>query len=242
MPEEYDGGGLGMAALSMVGEEISAAGCSLLLIVVSPAIAGSILTRHGSPEQKDRWLRGIGRGTTKIAFAITEPDAGTNSHNLSTSLRRDGKRFLLNGQKTYISAVEHADAVLVVARLRNADGTLGLPGLAIVDVDAPGFTRTKIPMPHIGPDHQWQLFFEDVEVSRGPPDRRGAGRAGRGLRRPQPGADHGRLGGRRGGRGWRCPGPRTTRVSAGCGGARSERTRGCRIRWRRPRSSWSWRG
>ena len=165
IPEEYDGGGLGMAALSMVGEEIAAAGCSLLLIVVSPAIAGSILARHGDPEQKDRWLRGIGQGTTKVAFAITEPDAGTNSHNLSTSLRRDGKRFLLNGQKTYISAVEHADAVLVVGRVRNADGQLGLPALAIVDVDAPGFTRTQIPMPNIGPDHQWQLFFEDVEVT-----------------------------------------------------------------------------
>ena len=164
IPEEYDGGGLGMGALSAVGEEIGAAGCSLLLIVVSPAIAGSILTRHGTPEQKDRWLRGIGAGTTKLAFAITEPDAGTNSHNLSTSLKRDGKRFLLNGQKTYISGVEAADAVLVVARTRNEDGSLGLPSLAIVDVDAPGFTRTRIPMPHLGPDHQWQLFFEDVEV------------------------------------------------------------------------------
>jgi hypothetical protein len=165
IPEEYDGGGLGMAALSMVGEEISAAGCSLLLIVVSPAIAGSILTRHGSQEQKERWLRGIGRGTTKIAFAITEPDAGTNSHNLSTSLKPDGKGFRLNGQKTYISAVEHADHVLVVARLRGEDGSLGLPVLAIVDVDAPGFTRTQIPMPNVGPDAQWQLFFDDVEVS-----------------------------------------------------------------------------
>jgi len=166
VPEEYDGGGLGMAALSMVGEEISRAGCSLLLIVVSPAIAGSILTRHGSPEQKDRWLRGIGQGTTKIAFAITEPDAGTNSHNLSTSLKPDGAgSFRLNGQKTYISAVEHADHVLVVARLRGADGNLGLPVLAIVDVDAPGFTRTQIPMPDVGPDKQWQLFFDNVEVT-----------------------------------------------------------------------------
>ena len=125
IPEEYGGGGLGMAALSAVGEEISAAGCSLLLIVVSPAIAGSILTRHATPEQKERWLRGIGAGTTKLAFAITEPDAGTNSHNLSTSLQRDGDRFLLNGQKTYISGVEDADAVLVVARGRNDDGSLG---------------------------------------------------------------------------------------------------------------------
>ncbi len=164
IPEEYGGGGLGMAALAMVGEEIAGAGCSLLLIVVSPAIAGSILTRHGSPEQQDRWLRGIGAGTVKLAFAITEPDAGTNSHNLSTSLRREGDRFLLNGQKTYISGVEEADAVLVVARTRNPDGSLGLPSLAIVDVDAPGFTRDKIPMPYLGPDSQWTLFFEDVEL------------------------------------------------------------------------------
>jgi alkylation response protein AidB-like acyl-CoA dehydrogenase len=165
IPEEYDGGGLGMAALSMVGEEISRAGCSLLLIVVSPAIAGSILAAHGDEEQKERWLRGIGRGTTKIAFAITEPDAGTNSHNLSTSLKPDGDHFRLNGQKTYISAVEHADHVLVVARLRGKDGSLGLPVLAIVDVDAPGFTRTRIPMPDVGPDSQWQLFFDDVEIT-----------------------------------------------------------------------------
>ena len=164
IPEEYGGGGLGMAALSAVGEEISAAGCALLLIVVSPAIVGSILARHGTPEQKERWLRGIGAGTTKVAFAITEPDAGTNSHNLSTSLQRDGDGFLLNGQKTYISGVEDADAVLVVARGRNADGTLGLPCLAVVDVDAPGFTRDPIPMPHLGPDKQWKLFFDDVEV------------------------------------------------------------------------------
>src|SRR4051794_33078738 len=71
IPEEGDGGGLGMTALSWVGEEIVAAGCSLLLIVVSPAIVGSILSRHGNEAQKERWLRGIGQGTTKIAFAIT---------------------------------------------------------------------------------------------------------------------------------------------------------------------------
>jgi alkylation response protein AidB-like acyl-CoA dehydrogenase len=164
IPEEYEGGGLGMTALSWVGEEIAAAGCSLLLIVVSPAIVGNILAKHGTLDQKDRWLRGIGRGTTKIAFAITESDAGSNSHNLSTSLRRDGHRFVLNGQKTYISAVEDADAVLVVARTRLADGKLGLPSLAIVDVDAPGFTRQPIPMAVRGADRQWTLFFDDVEL------------------------------------------------------------------------------
>jgi alkylation response protein AidB-like acyl-CoA dehydrogenase len=164
LPEEWGGGGLGMSSLAAVGEEISAAGSSLLLIVVSPAIVGSILARHGTDEQKERWLRGIAAGTTKIAFAITEPDAGTNSHNLSTALERRDGRLLLKGQKTYISGIEHADAVLVVARSRLPEGGLGLPSLAIVDVDAPGFTRDAIPMPYVGPDKQWQLFFDDVEV------------------------------------------------------------------------------
>src|SRR3954469_9142676 len=59
IPEEYDGGGLGMPAHAMVGEEIAASGCSLLLIVVSPAIVGSILAKHGTPDQKERWLRPI---------------------------------------------------------------------------------------------------------------------------------------------------------------------------------------
>jgi alkylation response protein AidB-like acyl-CoA dehydrogenase len=164
LPEEWGGGGLGMAALATVGEEISASGNSLLLIVVSPAIAGSILARHGSDDQKERWLRGIAAGTTRLAFAITEPDAGTNSHNLQTSLERKGDRFVLRGQKTFISGVEFADAVLVVARSRNPDGALGLPSLCIVDVDSPGFTRERIPMPYLGPDYQWQLFFDDVEL------------------------------------------------------------------------------
>jgi alkylation response protein AidB-like acyl-CoA dehydrogenase len=164
LPEEYGGGGLGMSALAAVAEEMTAAGCSLLLIVVSPAIAGSILAKHGSAEQRDVWLRGIAAGTTKVAFAITEPDAGTNSHNLATSLRRDNGRYVLNGQKTFISGVEAADAILVVARTKHADGTLGLPSLAIVDVDAPGMSREQIPMPHIGPDRQWTLFFDDVAV------------------------------------------------------------------------------
>ena len=170
LPEEWGGGGLGMTGLAAVGEEIASAGKSLLLIVVSPAIVGNILARHGTDQQKERWLRGIAAGTTKIAFAITEPDAGTNSHNLSTSVERRrggggaGAQLVLRGQKTYISGVEHAEAVLVVARSRLPDGSLGLPIQPIVDVDSPGFTRDEIPMPYLGPDKQWTLFFDDVEL------------------------------------------------------------------------------
>ena len=164
LPEEYGGGGLGMSALAAVGEEISATGCSLLLIVVSPAIVGSILVRHGNEEQKDRWLRGIAAGTTKIAFAITEPGAGSNSHNLSTSARRSNGGYVLRGEKTYISGVEDSDAILVVTRAREDDGNLGLPLLFIVDSDAAGLTRQHIPTALRAPDKQWTLFFDDVEV------------------------------------------------------------------------------
>ena len=191
IPEQWGGGGLGMSALAAVGEEITASGSSLLLIVVSPAIVGSILARHGTPVQNDRWLRGIAAGTTKVAFAITEADAGTNSHNLSTSLERRGDRFVLRGQKTYISGVEHADAVLVVARSRMPDGTLGLPSLCLVDVDAPGFTREAIPMPYIGPGSAVDALLRRGGARRGAPHRRRGRRARAGVRRAQPGADHG---------------------------------------------------
>lgn len=184
VPEEWGGGGMGITGLSWVAEECGAAGVQLLMLVVSPAITGSILIQHGTEEQKQRWLRGIAAGTTRVAFAITEPDAGTNSHNLRTELRqpdgarparrgepgwrargrRAGNRYLLSGQKVFISAVEDADAVLVVARLRGQDGNLGQLCMCIVDVDAPGFTRDVIPMPFLGPDRQWQLFFDRVEV------------------------------------------------------------------------------
>jgi len=159
IPEEYGGGGRGMTELAAVGEELAAAGCSLLLLVVSPAIAGSILARHGSEEQKDRWLRGIAAGTTKIAFAVTEPDAGTNTHKISTRAQPDGSGgFRIRGQKVFISGVEDAEALMVVTRME--DGV----GVFIVDTDAEGLSRTEIPTAPKGADKQWQLFFDDVAV------------------------------------------------------------------------------
>ncbi len=164
LPERYGGGGLGMAGLAAVAEEVSAAGCSLLLIVVSPAIVGSILVRHGTERQREEWLPGIAAGTTRVAFAITEPDAGSNSHQISTSARRVDGGYALRGTKTYISGVEDAQAILVVARQRMDDGTLGLPMLFLVDSDAKGLERQHIPTALRGADKQWQLFFDNVEV------------------------------------------------------------------------------
>src|SRR3990172_10133896 len=110
VPEEYGGGGLGIGALAAVCEELAASGCPLLLLVVSPAIGGSILARHGTPEQKKTWLPALAAGTKKIVFAITEPDAGSNSHNLATTATRERGAYRLRGTKVFISGVDEAEA------------------------------------------------------------------------------------------------------------------------------------
>jgi alkylation response protein AidB-like acyl-CoA dehydrogenase len=164
VPEEYGGGGHGIVELAIVAEELAAAGCPLLLIVVSPAICATVIGRSGTTEQKERWLPGLASGAVKMAFAITEPDAGSNSHKLSTVATRDGSDWVLSGRKTYISGVDEADAVLVVGRAEDArTGTLR-PALAIVPTDAPGFEKTLIPVEITGPEKQFALFLDGVRL------------------------------------------------------------------------------
>jgi alkylation response protein AidB-like acyl-CoA dehydrogenase len=85
LPEEYGGGGMGLTALSIVAEEAAAAGCPEIMLMISPGIVGSVLARHATSGQKQRWLAPMAAGTCKIAFAITEPDAGSNSHHIATT-------------------------------------------------------------------------------------------------------------------------------------------------------------
>jgi alkylation response protein AidB-like acyl-CoA dehydrogenase len=164
VPEEYGGGGHGIVELAIVAEELAAAGCPLLLIVVSPAICATVIARSGTTEQKEHWLPGLASGTLRMAFAITEPDAGSNSHKLSTIATRDGSDWVLSGRKTYISGVDEADAVLVVGRAEDArTGTLR-PALAVVPTDAPGFEKTLIPVEITGPEKQFALFLDGVRL------------------------------------------------------------------------------
>ena len=87
--EQYGGGG-GFVDTAIVLEETAAQGCPLQYIVISPTICGTILDHHGSDALKQRWLGGIADGTLKMCFAITEPDAGTNTHTISTTATPDG--------------------------------------------------------------------------------------------------------------------------------------------------------
>jgi alkylation response protein AidB-like acyl-CoA dehydrogenase len=168
LPEEYGGGGGGMYELALVLEELSAAGCSQLMMVVSPAICGTVIGRYGTDEQKQRWLPGIADGSIVMAFGITEPDAGSNSHNITTTARRDGAGggWLLTGRKVYVSGVDRADAVLIVSRAadeHSRDGRLK-PALFAMPTDSAGFEYRPIEMDIATTDKQFLLFLDDVRL------------------------------------------------------------------------------
>jgi alkylation response protein AidB-like acyl-CoA dehydrogenase len=164
IPEEYGGGGGGIGDIAAVCEELAAQGCPLLLMVVSPAICGTIITRYGTEEQKQRWLPGICDGTGTMAFAITEPDAGSNSHRITTTGRRDGDEWLLKGQKVFISGMDEAANVLVVARAEDSKTGKLKPCLFVVPTDAKGLTYQHIPMEFTSPEWQFQVFIDDVRL------------------------------------------------------------------------------
>jgi alkylation response protein AidB-like acyl-CoA dehydrogenase len=164
IPEQYGGGGGGIGDVAAVCEELAAQGCPLLMMVVSPAICGTVISRFGTEEQKQRWLPGIADGTETMAFAITEPDAGTNSHNITTTARRDGDEWVLKGQKIYISGVDEAKNVLVVARTEDARTGKLKACLFVVPTDAAGFEYQAIPMEIVSPESQFQVFIDDVRL------------------------------------------------------------------------------
>jgi alkylation response protein AidB-like acyl-CoA dehydrogenase len=167
LPEEYGGGGGGIGDVAAVCEELAAQGCPLLMMVVSPAICGTVISRFGTREQKQRWLPGIADGTQTMAFAITEPDAGTNSHNITTTARRDpaSDGWVLSGRKVYISGVDEAASVLGVARTEDAKSGRLKPCLFVVPTDAEGFEFTPIPMEIVSPEQQFTVFIDDVRVA-----------------------------------------------------------------------------
>jgi alkylation response protein AidB-like acyl-CoA dehydrogenase len=166
LPEEYDGGGGGLYEFAAVIEETATAGVPALAAVFSSGVNGTILAQHGTPEQKDRWLRGLATGAGVSSFAITEPDAGLNSFNISTQARRDGDGWIVSGQKYYISGIDEADWVIVVARTGTDERSgRGLLSLFLIDTDAPGLRLQPLPTALQVPERQSMVFFDDVRVS-----------------------------------------------------------------------------
>lgn len=179
LPEEYGGGGGGLVELTAVIEEVSAAGCPMLMMVISPAICGSIIAEHGSEKLKREWLPGLADGTKTMSFAITEPDAGSNTHAITTTSRRDGDDYVINGTKYWISGADQADAILLVTRDGDTQADKYTPmTIFIVPKDAPGLTMTVIEAELTQPEKQFTVFFDDIRL----PSSAVVGQPGQGFR------------------------------------------------------------
>ncbi|CAM5469084.1 Acyl-CoA/acyl-ACP dehydrogenase OS=Streptomyces rochei OX=1928 GN=G3I25_28105 PE=3 SV=1 [Streptomyces rochei] len=166
LPEAYGGGGAGITELALVLEELGAAGNPLLMMIVSPAICGTVISRFGTDEQKREWLPPLADGSRLMAFGITEPDAGSNSHRITTTARRDATTgdWVLTGRKVFVSGVDIADATLIVGRTEDARTGKLKPCLFIVPRDAPGFERRPIDMELNAAEKQFELTLDDVRL------------------------------------------------------------------------------
>ncbi|MEV6140056.1 acyl-CoA dehydrogenase family protein [Nocardia sp. NPDC051990] len=179
IPEEFGGGGAGLSELVVVIEELAANGVPMLLPIISSAICACIIRTHSSAEQKSEWLPGLASGSRRMAFGLTEPNSGSNSHNVATTARRDGDGWVISGTKYYISAADESEAILVVAR--DAEMTVdNRPRLSlfIVPTDSPGLVLQPLETVLTSTDKQFTIFFDNVRVERGAL----IGAAGQGLR------------------------------------------------------------
>lgn len=170
VPEEYGGAGLGMMEMSLLMEGMADHGIPMQHLVVGPTMCLAHLARHGTEEQKQRYLPPACAGKEVWCFAITEPTAGSNSMKITTLAKSaDDGDFRLNGQKVFITGSDVADYAMVVARTtpfqdaaKKTDGFT----LFIVNLNAPGVTRQPMDMSIVIPERQCEIFFEDVALTK----------------------------------------------------------------------------
>ena len=181
IPEEYGGTGLGITEASIILEEINHSGGVATACHAQMYTMGTLL-RHGNDEQKRRYLPKIARGELRLqAFGVTEPNAGSESTRIQTAATRKGDRYVINGQKIFISRVLQSDLMLLLARTtpydQLKDKTQGL-SVFIVDLrEAKGKLEVK-PLDLMINHHTNSLFFDGVEV----PAENLVGEEGKGFR------------------------------------------------------------
>jgi acyl-CoA dehydrogenase len=167
IPEEHGGSGLGIGAAAAILEEVHKSGCNGAACHAQMYIMGTLL-RHGSPAQKQKWLPGIASGELRLqAFGVTEPTAGTDTTALRTTARRDGERYIVNGQKIWTSRVEHSDLMLLLARTAPRREEKRSDGLSVflVDLrDAVGKGVTIRPIRTMMNHATTEVFFDNLAV------------------------------------------------------------------------------
>ncbi|HWL99573.1 MAG TPA: acyl-CoA dehydrogenase family protein [Nocardioidaceae bacterium] len=170
IPEEYGGGGLGMTEAALVLETINRSGGTGIPAHAQMYTMGTVL-RHGSQEQKERFLPEIASGSLRLqAFGVTEPDAGTDTTRIRTSAVRDGDHYVVNGGKIFTSRFQHSDLMLLLVRTTKYEDvqkkTDGISAL-LVDLREAG-DQIKVRPIETMPNHETnQLFFDDLVVPVG---------------------------------------------------------------------------
>ena len=168
IPEEYGGMGLGIAATTVILEEINRSGGNAQPAHAQVYTMGTLL-RHGSEEQKRDYLPRIASGEIRLqAFGVTEPEAGTDTTSLSTTALRRGDRYVVNGQKIYISRVQHSDYMILLARTTPRDQVQrkseGLSVFLFDLRDAIGNGLTVNPRRVMINNETNELLFQDLEI------------------------------------------------------------------------------
>ena len=182
VPEEYGGAGLPLSAAAAILETIHAEGCNGAACHAQMYIMGTIL-RHGSPAQKTAYLPKIATGELRLqAFGVTEPTSGTDTTSLRTFARKDGDKYIVNGQKVWTSRAEHSDLMLLLARTKSREEAKSrTDGLSTFIVDMRtvlGKGLTIRPIRTMMNHNSCELFFDNMEV----PAANLVGEEGRGFR------------------------------------------------------------
>ena len=164
LPEACGGQGLGCLAAGVIHEEIARADLSFSYINLLASLNGQILAQHAAPEVAHPWLERLTQGRALLAIALTEPRGGSDAANLRLKMERVGDHYVLNGEKTSISAADQADAAVVFARTgRVEDGARGVSAL-LVPMDFPGITRNRFDCHGQRAIGRGSIFFENVRV------------------------------------------------------------------------------
>ena len=168
IPSEYGGAGLGVYEAAVVMEEVCRSGAHAGACHAQMYVMGSIL-RHGNEEQKKAYLPKIAAGELRLqSFGVTEPTTGTDTTSLKTVARRDGDHYVVNGQKVWISRIEHSDLMVLLARTTAKDEvskkTEGLSAFIVDLQDAVGNGLDIRPIESMINHHSCELFFDDLKI------------------------------------------------------------------------------
>lgn len=168
IPEQYGGSGLGVLEAAAVMEEVCRSGAHAGVCHAQMYVMGSVL-RHGTDAQKANYLPRIASGEIRLqSFGVTEPTTGSNTLSLKTTARKEGDQYIINGQKVWISRIQHSDLMLLLARTTDADAvakrTDGLSTF-IIDVKAAEGNGLEIrPIEAMINHHACELFFDELAV------------------------------------------------------------------------------